>query len=477
MPHETDKEVIGSPRGGRSLNKGPLALLTICCCLFVLLSSFAFQSYVMPQLGAADLPLPERVRSPKFGDTEGYGRLAEGILKHGELSRIDGVPILKHMPGLPVLLAASFSFFDSVRPFLVFQILFLFASLYFLLARIRDGFPALALAAVPILTALHPQTIKHSAAVMSDLLFGSILLWVVFALWKRVPGYREFLLAGIVFGIAVYVRESALPFMLLTGLAYVVRDWRKFFGPAAVMACAFVLLLSPWVIRNYLVSDRLIPLTTKSSELFYYYSIPLTTELYSPFGPGFQEGGYDYGKLSETYWREIQTWHGNNAEQPPYDAPGGTSLREEISDVWVERPVPPQAFNKGLENYTSRPQQQLSSFVLKSIALLNKPPILAHLADTNLSSLLTATNIAFYAFHVGVILFGAVLSFSARHNPFVFLPYWIAAQYLQSLFFWSEHRYLMPFYPLLILIALTWYCKQWKGIGPIAKASSDLDRN
>ena len=44
----------------------------------------------------------------------------------------------------------------------------------------------------------------------------------------------------------------------------------------------------------------------------------------------------------------------------------------------------------------------------------------------------------------------------------VFLPYWIAAQYVQSLFFWSEHRYLMPFYPLLILMALSWYWNRWK---------------
>ena len=73
---------------------------------------------------------------------------------------------------------------------------------------------------------------------------------------------------------------------------------------------------------------------------------------------------------------------------------------------------------------------------------------------------MVAANVVFYAFHIGIILLGVMLSFTARNNPFVFLPYWISAQYLQALFFWSEHRYLMPFYSLLILIALSWYWKR-----------------
>ena len=73
-----------------------------------------------------------------------------------------------------------------------------------------------------------------------------------------------------------------------------------------------------------------------------------------------------------------------------------------------------------------------------------------------------AVNVVFFAFHFGVILFGVILSFSPGNNPMIVLPYWIAAQYLQSLFFWSEHRYLMPFYPFLILIALSWYWNFWQ---------------
>ncbi len=79
---------------------------------------------------------------PKIGDSYGYGKYAEGILQHRALRDIDGRPILKHMPGLPLLVALTFKTFGSVRPLLVVQVLFLFVSLYFFLLRVRDGFPA-----------------------------------------------------------------------------------------------------------------------------------------------------------------------------------------------------------------------------------------------------------------------------------------------------------------------------------------------
>ena len=465
MYQGSNKDISVGTTTGERLSEFRLAVLVSCCCLFVLLSSFPFQTYIMPQLDAEDLPLSERVKSGKFGDTYGYGLLAEGILRHGELRRIDGTPILKHMPALPLSLAATIQVFGSVRPFLIFQVLFLFLSLYFFLARIRDGFPTVAVVAMPILIAIHPQTIKHSAAVMSDLLFGSILLWVVFLLWKRTPGYRDFLWVGVVFGIAVYVRESAFPFMLLTGLAYVVKDRRKYLRPTALMACTFLALLSPWVIRNQLLTGEIIPLTTKSSDLFYYYSIPLTTELYSPFGAGFQEGGYDYDKLYEVYHQEALSWGGgragpgqkNSARASNSEPIEQEAVLEDTYSSWTNRPLPSRPIAEGLRNYVLRPSEQFTSFLLKSIALFNKPPILAQLASTSLSGFLVAANVVFYAFHIGIIVFGVVLSFTARNNPFIFLPYWITAQYFQSMFFWSEHRYLMPFYPILILISLAWY--------------------
>jgi hypothetical protein len=429
-----------------------LTVVLLCCCLFVLLSSIPFQTYVMPHLDGDHLSLAERIRSPKFGDSYGYGKYAEGILRHRELSKLDGTPILKHMPALPFILALIFGTFGTVRPFLVFQILFLFLSLYFFLAKVRGAFPTVAVMATPVVLALHPSTIKHSSGVMADLLFGSMLLWVGVLLWKREPSSKDFFGVGTVLGLAAYVRESAFPFMLMTGLAYLLNDRKRYQGPVGLMACVFLVLLSPWAIRNQLLTHKLTPLTTKSADLFYYYSIPLTTDLYDPFGAGFQEQGYDYAKLYEVYEREAHRWAGDRAEPATQ-----TSTLKERYDSWVDRPLPLNPIREGLTNYYSRPTEQMYSLLLKTTALFNKPAVLADLATTSFSTLLVAGNVVFYAFHAAIILVGIGLSFTTRHNPFIFLPYWIAAQYVLSLLFWSEERYLMPFYPFLILIAISWH--------------------
>jgi hypothetical protein len=411
----------------------------------------------MPHLDDEHLSLAERIRSPKFGDSYGYGRYAEGILQHGQLSKPDGTPILKHMPALPLLLALVFKTFGSVRPFLAFQILFLFLTLYLFLARVRGAFPAIAVMATPVVLAVHPSTIKHSSGVMTDLLFGSMLMWAAFLLWKREPGSKEFAAVGIVFGLAAYLRESAFPFMLMTGLAYLLNDRKKYQRRVGVMACVFLMLLLPWALRNQFLTHKFTPLTTKTSDLFYYYSIPLTTDVYAPFGAGFQEQGYDYAKLYEIYDREAHRW--SNGQTEP--AERGATLKETY-DAWLDRPLPLNPIKEGLKNYYSRPQEQVYSLLLKTVALFNKPAVLAQLAPSSLSTLLVVGNVVFYTFHVGVILLGVALSFTTRHNRFIFLPYWITGQYVQSLLFWSEERYLMPFYPFLVLMALSWYWTQWQ---------------
>jgi hypothetical protein len=442
-----------------------LAFVLFCCAVFGLLSSATLATYVMPRVDNDQMPLADRIRSPKFGDSYGYGKYAEGILQHRALRDIDGRPILKHMPGLPLLLAVTFKTFGSVRPLLVVQVLFLFVSLYFFLLRVRDGFPAAAVIATPIVIALHPSTIKHSSGVMTDLFFGSMLLWAAVLLWKKQPTTRDFCAVGAVFGLAAYLRESALPLMLMTALAYLVKDRRTYLRRVTLMVCVCTAMLSPWAIRNQRLMNDFIPLTTKTSDLFYYYSIPLTRAVYDPLGAGFQESGYDYNKLYEIYDHEVRRWEiesGRSGRSQRTGPREPAKALKEVYNSWADRPLPDSPIRKGLWNYYSRPTEQLPSLLLKTAAFFNKPAVLAHLAGTSFSALLVVGNILFYAFHIGIILLGVALSFSAKDNPFVFLPYWIVAMYIQALLFWSEERYLMPLYPFLVLIALSWYSRRWQ---------------
>jgi hypothetical protein len=266
--------------------------------------------------------------------------------------------------------------------------------------------------------ALHPMLAQHFTAVMSDVLFSAMLLWTAFVLGTPQPGHGEFAGAGLLLGLAVYLRESAFMFMAAVALAYLIRDARTYVKPVVVMACVFGVMLSPWAVRNYVLTREFIPLTTKARTLFYYYSIPLTTAVYRPLA------GYDYAVVNRRY-REIA--------------------------------LPANAVAAGIQNYLSEPKDQLTSTALKTLALFSNPGMLRRPLSRMATIGVAVFHLASTVFHVAVILFGVLLAFSRASHPFPYLPYLIGAQYVQAIFLWSESRYLMAFYPLVIVISLTWY--------------------
>ena len=272
--------------------------------------------------------------------------------------------------------------------------------------------------------ALHPLMAQLFTAIMSDILFTSLLLWIAFVLYRPDPSEWNFLCVGLLFGVAVYLRESAFVFLFALGLAYLVKDTRKYLRPVGVMVCMFVLLLSPWVVRNYVRTGRVIPLTTKGTNLIYISSFPLTTKFYRPL-----TDNYDYANADKRY--------------APLE-PGSSGIREAV------------------RNYVSQPRAQLISTALKTIALLNKPAVLQRPLSHPVQIALNAFNAMYFVFHMFVILAGVVLVFSRHGRAFPYLPYLIAAQYAQALLLWTEPRYLVPFYPFLIVLALTWYIDRYR---------------
>ncbi len=409
-----------------------LLILALCAALVCMGYAIVLTPYVMPNFYDASLPLAERLESTSMGDSDTYGRYADGLLNQGAFQRTEGVPALKHMPGLPLILAVSYAASGSLDGFRVFQALFFFASLYCFLVRIRDRIPPLVLTATVVIMALHPMLAQHFTAVMSDILFTSMLLWTAVVLDKPQPGYREFVGAGLLLGLAVYIRESAFVFMAAVALAYLIKDVRAHFTPVVAMGCVFVAMLSPWAVRNYVHTQEFIPLTTKARTLFYYYSIPLTTAVYRPFG------GYDFVEVNRRFGEKL--------------------------------PANPVA--AGIRNYISHPKEQLTSGALKTLALFGSPGMLRRPLSRVATIALTAFHLAAAVFHVAVILFGVLLAFSRRSRPFPYLPYLIGAQYVQALFLWSESRYLMPFYPFVIMMALTWYVHQARS--PLYASSGKL---
>jgi hypothetical protein len=62
----------------------------------------------------------------------------------------------------------------------------------------------------------------------------------------------------------------AVAFAILAGIRIaIVRDWRRALTAAAVFLAALVVLILPWTVRNYVVLDRVVPISTGGGKALY----------------------------------------------------------------------------------------------------------------------------------------------------------------------------------------------------------------
>jgi 4-amino-4-deoxy-L-arabinose transferase-like glycosyltransferase len=117
--------------------------------------------------------------------------------------------------------------------------------------------------------AVYVPLILVGAAVMSEPLFAALLLGALAAAIQHRRSTRRWrwvLLAGFLGGLTILTRANALVLLLPLGLA--VWTVRPRFSPRALAAPAVLVVLalltvSPWTIRNAVVFDRFIPVSTQ----------------------------------------------------------------------------------------------------------------------------------------------------------------------------------------------------------------------
>ena len=117
--------------------------------------------------------------------------------------------------------------------------------------------------------AVYIPLILVGGAVMSEPLFAALLLGALAAALQHrrsTHRWRWVLLAGFLGGLTILTRANALVLLLPLGLA--VWTVRPRFSPRALAAPAVLVVLalvtvSPWTIRNAIVFDRFIPVSTQ----------------------------------------------------------------------------------------------------------------------------------------------------------------------------------------------------------------------
>jgi 4-amino-4-deoxy-L-arabinose transferase-like glycosyltransferase len=245
----------------------PFSWKSIFLILFAaLLANAAIVLVGLPEVRSALAP----TYSMGFGDL--YDLIAKN-LDQGNGYRVEpamGNTMLRE-PGYPLLLAAVFKLGGyGIQQARVACVLLAFGAALLLLRLTRkitgDAMTALAAA---LLFLLYPGILVAEAragieipSIFTVLLFMLVLYSAVEkgCLWR-------YWAAGLLLGVAVLVRSEVLlfPLLLLVYLLLAVRGWvegRKVVERIAVLALGAVVVISPWITRNYVLVHEFVPTAT-----------------------------------------------------------------------------------------------------------------------------------------------------------------------------------------------------------------------
>jgi 4-amino-4-deoxy-L-arabinose transferase-like glycosyltransferase len=261
-------------------NGGPLALAALAA-IFLL---------------GLGLRLDYAIRAPgqPVDDARAYARIARALHAGKGFTQGEGPgyrhlqPASNYAPGLPLLTAGIYEVRGAADERAARIVLALLASLAvpfaFLLGRRLGGPAAGLIAALP--TAILPALLEYSGMLMTEPL-GSTLLAAAILVSLRAGeetrlGYWAG--AGILLGAVAMLRpEYVALFAAMPAIALWQRRRqgmsraRMLAAPTLMLVCACLVVL-PWTIRNAIVLDRLVPLSTGSGQLLYEGS-------YIPAGP------------------------------------------------------------------------------------------------------------------------------------------------------------------------------------------------
>lgn len=211
-------------------------------------------------------------------DSREYHQIADNLIENGIFSLDPEPPINPdsfRTPGYPLFLAGILVLFKSIKAVSIIQALisgFIGVLMYWISRRVFNKGAIGFLAA--LIFAFEPSGLFFSNMAMSETLFLLLLLLALYIFLDTNKSKRKFALVGLLLGLCVLVRPIAilLPFIFI--LVYLLggkRDFKKKIINSLIILIIFILVLSPWVLRNKIVFDSF-GLSSISSYNLYYYN-------------------------------------------------------------------------------------------------------------------------------------------------------------------------------------------------------------
>jgi len=225
--------------------------------------------FVIPRLS----PQVSGAYIPKiFGD--GYDQLAENLANgNGYRFYPDTALTLMREPGYPILLAGLTTAFGASFTVVKISNMILAIATAWLLMRIgirlmprgaaQNTFLVLG---PPVLFLFHPGVLIAESRGGVEMLFAFLITLFLLMTFEAIESnsWQDYLLCGLVLGITVSVRSTPMlfPVPLFAYMMIVERRRRSIIAISRnimVMILAMIVVLSPWITRNYLLTGKFIP--------------------------------------------------------------------------------------------------------------------------------------------------------------------------------------------------------------------------
>jgi 4-amino-4-deoxy-L-arabinose transferase-like glycosyltransferase len=203
---------------------------------------------------------------------DGYDQLAANLAAgNGYRFFPDTARTLMREPGYPTLLAGVYTVFgNGLTAVELTNVLLALgtACLITCLAR-KLSSRRLVIFGAPLVFLFHPETLVAETRGGVEILFGFMLTLFMLTVYRAFKSSQwwDYLLSGAVLGLTVLVRSTPIlfPFLLLPYLLFFLSRQNQRLSTlrnVAAMILAMLVALSPWIIRNYTLTNKFVPTAT-----------------------------------------------------------------------------------------------------------------------------------------------------------------------------------------------------------------------
>jgi 4-amino-4-deoxy-L-arabinose transferase-like glycosyltransferase len=251
-------------------SKWRLQLGLLLFMIFILKSGIVF--WAIPKLSEIR---PDFYEEDRFVDE--YHFIATNILEgNGYREYPDSAQTLFRLPGYVMILVAIFYFFG--KNLLVIKLLNVLLSIstgYIIIRLYKEvtGHSRGAFFAALVFL-FHPGTILCETRAATEIVFTFFVAMYILTLYQALKTEKpsQYLISGCVLGLSALIRSTTIlfPFFLYAYLLFSRKNSRTIKSVTiniGMMVFAMLLVLSPWAIRNYLVSGNLILTTSQPGSV------------------------------------------------------------------------------------------------------------------------------------------------------------------------------------------------------------------